>query len=297
VQRFLKHWLAPILPRWVIDRIKARVADQLNRGPVKDLTLEPAGADIRCTVDHSWSFLAPQECKYDLELHSSTQEGRAELSGIADAALQGGTMFDIGAHMGIMSAIFCAAKPTNKVYSFEPSPVTQKRLEVIRALNKIEDRMFIQPTAIGRDRAKLEMQLDPAGGYVQIQNYEHAGWAKSQKIVVDVESIPQAAERLGVIPDFIKLDIEGYEYEAMQGSLDFLKTHRPVLLFELHSNYLEQRGLAPQQVVTMLTDCGYVFSTYTGQPLTAQSIADSPLQGLRFLARPKSGALVSSART
>jgi FkbM family methyltransferase len=263
------------------------VAGQLNRGPVKDLTLEPAGSAIRCTIDHQWSFLAPEECRYDLELHTSTQEGRAELSGMADAALQGGTLFDIGAHMGIMSAIFCAARPTNKVYSFEPSPVTQKRLEAIRALNQIEDRMFIQPTAIGRDRAKLEMLLDPAGGYVQIQNYAHAGWAEPQRIEVDVESIPQAAERLGVIPDFIKLDIEGYEYEALQGSMSFLTAQQPVLLFELHSNYLEQRGLSPKQVVTMLSECGYVFSTYTGQPLTAQAIADSPLQGLRFLARPK----------
>jgi FkbM family methyltransferase len=195
VQRFLKRWLAPILPRWVTQGIKQRVAAQLNRGPVKELTLEPAGTAIRCTIDHQWSFLAPQECQYDLELHTSTQEGRAELSGMADAALTGGTLFDIGAHMGIMSAIFCAARPTNKVYSFEPSPVTQKRLEAIRTLNKIEDRMFIQPTAIGRDRAKLEMLLDPAGGYVQIQHFEHAGWGEPQRIQVDVESIPQAAER------------------------------------------------------------------------------------------------------
>lgn len=274
----------------MIDRVKERVVGQLNRGPVKDLTLEPFGSAIRCTIDHQWSFLAPQECRYDLELHTSTQEGRAELSGMADAALQGGTLFDIGAHMGIMSAIFCAARPTNKVYSFEPSPITQKRLEVIRALNQIEDRMFIQPTAIGRDRAKLEMLLDPVGGYVQIQHFEHAGWAEPQRIQVDVESIPQAAERLGVIPDFIKLDIESYEYEALQGAIPFLTAHRPLLLFELHSNYLEQRGLSPKQVVTMLSSCGYVFSTYTGQPLSAQSIADSPLQGLRFLARPKSAA-------
>ena len=287
MQRFLKHQLAPLLPRWVVNRIKDRVAARLNRGPVREISLEPAGDALRCTIDHEWSFLAPQECKYDLELHQSTQEGRAELSGIADVALQGGTLFDIGAHMGIMSAIFCAARPTNKVYSFEPSPITQKRLEVIRALNKIEDRMFIQPTAIGRDRAKLEMLLDPAGGYVQIQHFEHAGWAEPQRIQVDVESIPQASERLGVILDFIKLDIESYEYEALQGSIPFLTKHQPLLLFELHSNYLEERGLAPSKVVDMLTECGYVFSTYTGEPLPAKSISDSPLQGLRFMARAK----------
>lgn len=262
---------------------------RLNRGPIKDMTLEPSGLSIRCTIDHHWSFLAPQECQYDLSLHNSTQEGRAEISGIAEVALRGGTLFDIGAHAGIISALFCAGRSTNKVYSFEPSPVSQKRLEAIRALNQIEDRMFIQPSAIGSDRAKLEMLLDPAGGYVQIQHFEHTAWAAPQRIVVEVESIPQAAERLGVIPDFIKLDIEGYEYEALKGAASFLSEHQPLLLFELHHNYLEERGLSSRQVMTMLSDCGYVFSTYTGQPLSAGFIADSPLQGLRFLARaPKS---------
>jgi len=290
MQRLLKRWFGPILPRWAIDLVKERLAARLNRGPVKDMTLEPFGSAIRCTIDHHWSFLAPQECEVDLSWHNSSQESRAEISGIAEVAIQGGILFDIGAHAGIVSALFCAGRPTNKVYSFEPSPVSQKRLEAIRALNQIEDRMFIQAAAIGRDRAKLEMLLDPVGGMVQIQHFEHAGWAEPQRIEIDVESIPQAAERLGVIPDFIKLDIEGYEYEALQGALPFLSAHQPLLLFELHSNYLEERGLSPRQVVTMLSDCGYVFSTYTGQPLSAKFISDSPLQCLRFLARAKSAA-------
>ena len=295
MQRLLKRWLAPVLPHWLRQRIKAHAAAGLNDGPVKEITLEETETFIRCTIDHSWSFLAPKECQYDLELHQSTQEGRAELSGIATVALQGGVMFDIGAHMGIMSAIFCAAKPTNKVYSFEPSPITQKRLEVIRDLNQIQDRMFIQPTAIGQDRAKLEMTIDPLGGYVQIQKFEHAGWGETKQIQVDVESIPQAAERLGVIPDFIKIDIESYEYEALLGAKTFLIEHQPVLLFELHSNYLEQRGLKPGQVIDLLLECGYDFTTYTGQPLTARFVADSPLSNLRFLATPKNGAASRTA--
>jgi FkbM family methyltransferase len=299
MQRFLKRLLSPVVPRWVADHLRDRERNRLNRGEVKEVTTESDGDAIRCTIDQRWSFLAPKECAYDLELHRSSQEGRAELSGMADAGLKGSTLFDIGAHMGIMSALFCAMQPANRAYSFEPSPLTRKRLEVIRGLNKLEDRMFIQPTAIGRDRSKLEMLLDPVGGYVQVQQFDHAGWAEPQRIEVDVESIAQASERLGVVPDFIKLDIEGFEHEALEGSLAFLKQHHPTLLFELHSNYLDQRGLSPRQVVTMLTDCGYNFSSYTGLPLSADSIADSPLQGLRFRAYAKTTTqdkLAASAR-
>src|SRR5271154_6766102 len=112
----LKRWLGPHLPRWLIERIKGHLETQLNHGPVRDMTLESSGAAVRCTFDHQWSFLAPQDCQPDLAYQSSTQEGRAEFSGIADIALQGGTLFDIGAHIGLISALFCVARPTNKVY-------------------------------------------------------------------------------------------------------------------------------------------------------------------------------------
>ncbi len=286
--RTFQRRIARVLPRWAIDRIKTHLISRQNRGSVEAITVEPSGSSLRCTVGEHTSFLAPRECEFDLSYHDSNEEWRAEFSGITRLARSGGILFDIGAHAGIISALFCAARSTNTVYSFEPSPVSQKRLEVIRSLNQLEHRMFIQPTAIGRDRARLEMLLDPDGGYVQIQHFDHTMWGAPRRIEVSVESIPQAAERLGVIPDFIKLDIESYEYEAVEGALSFFTQHLPVLFFELHHNYLEERKLAPQKVVSMLSDCGYVFFTYTGQPLSARAIAHTPLQGLRFIARAKS---------
>ena len=80
----------------------------------------------------------------------------------------------------------------------------------------------VEPVAIGRTHARLEMLVDPGGGYVQVQRFEHSMWDAPQKIEVDIESLPEASARLGVIPDFIKLDIESYEYEAIDGARSFL---------------------------------------------------------------------------
>ena len=35
--------------------------------------------------------------------------------------------------------------------------------------------------------------------------------------------------------DFIKIDIEGAEYDALQGATALIRTHRPTLLIEAHS--------------------------------------------------------------
>jgi FkbM family methyltransferase len=285
MRRFFKRLLHNRVPRWVAHRIRDRIEERLNAGPVMEITFAPADQALRCQVADKYAFFTPLDCQRELDYHTHTQEGRAELSGIAEGALRGGTFFDIGAHAGLISALFCAARPDNVVHSFEPSPMSQKRLAAMRDLNEFGARMRIEPFAIGREKAKLEMLVDPGGGYVQVQHFEHSMWDAPQKIVVEVESIPDAAARLGVIPHFIKLDIESYEYEAIEGARDFLAQHRPELFIELHLNYLEERKLSPRTLVTTLADCGYHFFTYGGTALKPRELYDSPLQGIRFVAR------------
>jgi FkbM family methyltransferase len=291
MKRFVKRLLHRLVPRWVAHAIRDRIEQRLNAGPVLEVKLERLEPSIRCTVADQYTFLAPLECQRELDFHTRTQEGRAELSGIAEGALRGGTLFDIGAHAGVISALFCAARPENRVYSFEPSPISQKRLAAMRDLNRFNLRMRIEPVAIGREKATMEMLIDPGGGYVQIQHFEHSMWDAPEKIQVPIENIGDAAARLGVIPDFIKLDIESFEYEAIEGARAFLAEHKPELFIELHLNYLEERKLSPKHLVATLVDCGYSFFTYGGTALRASELYDSPLQGIRFVARAPKPAL------
>ena len=131
------------------------------------------------------------------------------------------------------------------------------------------------------------MLIDPASGYVQTQRFEHSMWATPRRMEVSVETIPDASDRLRVIPDLIKLDIEGYEYEAISGAQSFLSKHKPALLLELHLNYLDERKLSAKELLSMLTACGYSFFTYAGTELRPREIYDSPLSNLHVLARAK----------
>jgi FkbM family methyltransferase len=285
MKRLVKRLLHRLVPRAVAHRIRDRIEQRLNSGPVLEVKLDRGESSLHCDIAGRYSFITPLDCHPELEFHTRTPEGRAELSGIAGAALRGGTLFDIGAHAGVISALFCAARPQNKVFSFEPSPQSQKRLAVMRDLNRFGDRMIIEPIAVGREKATLEMLVDPGGGYVQIQRFEHSMWKEPQAIQIPVESLPEIVARLGVIPEFIKLDIESFEYEAIDGARDFLARYRPELFIELHLNYLEERKLSPKELVTVLVGCGYGFFTYGGTPLRPAELYDSPLQGIRFVAR------------
>ena len=110
MQRLLKRLLHNLVPRWVAHRIRDRIEQQLNAGPVIPITVQRIANSLRAQVGEHYAFFTPIGCQMELDFHTNTQEGRAELSGIAAAALRGGTLFDIGAHAGMISALFCAAR-------------------------------------------------------------------------------------------------------------------------------------------------------------------------------------------
>jgi FkbM family methyltransferase len=255
--------------------------------PVKrNFAVEESESSVTCRIDDTITFLAPVACRNDLAHYTTSLEGRAEFAALVDAASRpGGVLFDIGAHCGLISSLWCAARPGNRAYSFEPSPALVRRITEIRDLNRFGDRIRINQAGIGEAGGIATMLIDPVGGFVQSQRFDHSMWSAPESIDVSIESIQGASDRLGVIPDFIKLDIEGFEYEAIKGSVEFFTKHRPILFLELHLNYLEERKLSPQTVVELLQQCGYRFFTYSGMKLKAEEVYGTPLAICHLVAK------------
>lgn len=296
MRRFLKRHFARLTPGFVRASVKARAEAMFNTRTNASFMISETDSALRCKVDllkhglqvvsDSFCFLAPLGCKDQLVHFTAKREERPEFETLARAARnEGGVLFDIGAHSGVVSALFCAGKPENRVFSFEPSPILAQRLSTIRELNGLGARMQVEQIGIGDATKTIDMLLDPVGGFVQVQRFAHTMWGTPQSIPVKIERIPDAAARLGVGPQFIKLDVEGYEYEAIAGALEFLARHKPVIFLELHLNYLDQRNLSARVVVEMLGQCGYRFYTCGGAPLKAKQLYDSPLPSVHVVAR------------
>jgi FkbM family methyltransferase len=285
MRRFLKQHFNRFLPEAVRGVLKRHYDSKFQVAVDANLVVEQTNGVVRCKIDNAFSFFAPLACSEQLERFTKTVDGRAEFYAIACAAKQGGVLFDIGAHSGVISALFCAAHPQNRAFSFEPSPILARRLVEIRDLNKVGERMSIEQVGIGDAKKTIEMLVDPAGGFVQTQRFEQTMWAAPERVEVRLERIADAVARLDVVPQFIKLDVEGYEYEVIRGSVEFLTRHKPTIFLELHLNYLEERNLSARAMVKMLESCGYCFYSYIGARLNKRDLYDSPLAAIHVVAR------------
>jgi hypothetical protein len=58
-------------------------------------------------------------------------------------------------------------------------------------------------------------------------------------------------------PDLIKIDIESFEYELIQSSLDVLKRWKPRIMLELHVALLRARRRDPELLLASLASIGY----------------------------------------
>ena len=293
MKRFLKTHAKRFLPNGLKRWLRQRIARPLPGNPDAMLTVTKEGEALQCSLDGKWRFLAPLECVHELEDFRTSPDGVDELSGIArwGAALsqaKGGkaVLFDVGAHAGLVSTLFCALTEGNRAYGFEPSPHLASRFEEIRQLNGFAERMIFQPVGIGGGPGEIEMLIDSEGGFVQIAHFSHSMWGRPEVIRIPVETLGASAARLGIVPDCVKIDIEGYEFEALKGASAFLSEHRPLLFFELHLDYLDQRGLSPKEVIGMLSSCGYRFHAFSGAVLKPADLHDSVLPMVRFVACP-----------
>ncbi|HET7114938.1 MAG TPA: FkbM family methyltransferase, partial [Hanamia sp.] len=59
-------------------------------------------------------------------------------------------------------------------------------------------------------------------------------------------------------PDFIKIDVEGFEYKVLQGAYETLSNYRPALFIELDENNLREQKSSAKELVFYLKQLGYV---------------------------------------
>ena len=167
---------------------------------------------------------------------------------------QGDVVFDIGANIGVVSLLFASASPLLEVevHAFEPEPQNAAQLRKNVNLNPQGGRVHLHEVALSdrTGRASFYVQGDTGSGAHSLIGNEGA-----TQIEVPLEQATTLADRLGVAPDVVKIDVEGAELSVLLG-MDGLFRRGNVrdLFVELHSGKLRSQDIEPRMIQTWLEE-------------------------------------------
>ncbi|HTX64340.1 MAG TPA: FkbM family methyltransferase [Opitutaceae bacterium] len=160
-------------------------------------------------------------------------------------AMTGWSCWDLGAHYGFYSVgLARRAGPTGEVAAFEPNPLSFRRLEYHRRLNRLAW-LKVFPAAASDQTGQAEMytygELLSTTTHLRYEGETRIA-ACAPLVVTTIKLDDLVAAGTLRPPDFVKIDVEGHGHRALVGMQATVARHRPHLLCELHTP-LELTGM------------------------------------------------------
>lgn len=141
-------------------------------------------------------------------------------------------MLDIGTNIGLYSLI-ASEVPNAKVYSFEPHPYT---FGILKEQIKLNNRSNIHPVnkAVSNEN-KIVSFSDDAGSSI---NKIISDSESSNSIKIEACKISDFCNEKNIIPEIVKIDVEGFELEVLQGFEEKIKEVK-IFIIEISKNWDE----------------------------------------------------------
>ena len=155
---------------------------------------------------------------------------------------------DIGANIGYYSILFSRLAPEGKIYAFEPTntfDMLKENLEYNKARNVIPYKMAVgNLTGIRTDK------------FYRIWDDKVD---KAESLECPFTTIDSFVEENNITRiDAIKIDVDSYDYEVLQGAVNTLKRFNPFVMVEIADKTLSKRGFSTGEVYEWLyNEAGY----------------------------------------
>ena len=186
---------------------------------------------------------------------------------------------DVGTNVGFFTVLMARHLPERRVLAVEPTPAALAQLALNLRRNNVSDNVVTFEGAVANRPGRRQLSvIDGREEYASLGPLVHAATAGAagHSIEVAVATIDDLVREHGLAPGFIKIDVEGAELSVLEGALETLRTHRPIILSELSPRLLAAQGATAERVLDLLRGLGYVLSdpTTPGGPVGKRTYGD-----------------------
>jgi FkbM family methyltransferase len=210
----------------------------------------------RVVPDYLGEFRVIANSSYPIERGLLISRYEPVTLSVIDAFVNDGDVcFDIGANVGALTLPMARRVGAGgKVYAFEPGPPAYERLVRNLSLNSgLADRVVPLQLGVGAERGTLHWAPGDNANPADATLLQSTG-VPVRVVTVDAHT---AAERLTKL-DFVKIDVEGMEYEVLLGGRATWAAHRPVFYLETERRFDAIRAFpALERIEALLRELGY----------------------------------------
>jgi FkbM family methyltransferase len=212
--------------KWLREAIGGRIRDLVNTVGFKPEVIE------REVVGEKYRFYLGNVT--GKSWYGSKVDNSYEMAFVKNHLIASGdVVIECGAHHGAQTILLSRwVGNTGKVIAVEPIPENVAILRTNIELNGLEN-VVVVPEAAGAQC-----------GYVSMRPYSNGSVAYNQNtdtIRMKCITLDKVAADLNVKPTFLKIDVEGYEYQILEGSKNLLAT-TPAVFVEVHTLSLARYG-------------------------------------------------------
>jgi len=171
------------------------------------------------------------------------------------------TVIDIGANIGLYTNFFRELVGRNGfVHSFEPIPNTFRKLEYsTKKYSPIDNYKLNMIGLHSKEVISNAFIPNQISGHASIANHSKI-WKTNfiEKVEIGLTTLDKYYEVNNFKNvNFIKIDIEGSEYNALKGSKQVINQHKPTLCIEVNSDLMNYYKKGPTDLIKFLKILNY----------------------------------------
>ncbi|MDF1836285.1 MAG: FkbM family methyltransferase [Planctomycetota bacterium] len=188
----------------------------------------------------------------------------AEIRAMLGILKPGDVAFDVGCHKGgWLYWMRRAVGPTGQVYAFEPQPELAAYLtDIVQAFGW--QNVFVHTCALGSGQGHSTLHVPDSTGATSASASLVPEVASSEAresadvLEVEIQSLDGLVQRLGLKRlDFLKVDVEGFEWDALEGAKETLAKLQPSVMVESEERHLRPTHRNTAQVFDQVLVHGY----------------------------------------